>query len=387
MAMGPTTGKFFSDHGATVVRVESVQRLDMVRMAPPYKDGKVGVNTSSIFTQYNSGKYSIALDMSRPEARRVARRLVQWADVVIENFTPGVMARWGLDYEQVRQLNPSAIMVSLSNMGQTGPNAHQPGAGPTMVALAGLTHLLGWPDREPANPFGALSDFIAPRFAAAALLAALDHRRRTGLGQHLDLSQYETTALLLAPALLDKVVNGREAQRAGNRDPRAAPHGVFPCQGDDRWCAVAVFTQEQWHALCRVMGREDLASDPRFCSLERRKANEEALESLLAAWTAQHDAKDVMRILQANGVPAGVVNSPKDLYEDPQLAHRRHFWLLDHPEMGPHHHEGHAFLLSKHPFELGRAPLLGEHTELVLKQFLDMSDAEYQELRQAGVLE
>ncbi|MEK7847656.1 MAG: CoA transferase, partial [Chloroflexota bacterium] len=337
--IGPMTGRYLADHGATVVHVESATRPDAVRTSPPFRDGAVGLNRGGFFSNLNTSKMSVSINLKAEPGLELAHRLTAWADVVVENFAPGVLRRMGLGYEDLVKLNPDLVMISLTNLGQTGPYAGHPGTGTVAQAVAGLVHLLGWPDRGPATPFGAISDFVAPYFGALVVAAALDHRRRTGQGQYIDLSQFEVSAWLIAPALLDRAVNAREAVRRGNRDPQAAPHGAFPAQGDDRWLAIACTTDEEWRALCRAMGQPHLASDPRFATLEARKKNEDELEAMVAAWTRRLPAQDAMHLLQRAGVPAGVVQDMAELYQDPQLQHRQHFRLLDHPEIGPHRHQ------------------------------------------------
>lgn len=384
--VGPLPGKCFSDYGATVVRVESSVHPDMVRLSPPYRAGASRINASAFWTQYNAGKYGVSLDLTSAEGRRVAERLARWSDVIIENFTPGVMERLKLSYDHLVKINPTLVMISISNLGRTGPCARHRGLGQPLQALCGLAHLLGWPDRGPDNPFGAIPDYLAAPFAVAVLVAALDFRRRTGKGQFIDMSQFEVSCSMLAPLLLDRVVNGREASRRGNRDPNAAPHGVYPCVGDDRWCAIAVFTDEEWAHFCQAIGKTELISDPRFATLEARKAHEDELNTIVSEWTGQRAGKEVMYTLQRAGVAAAVVNTPADLLSDPQLQHRSHFNIVDHPEIGPHRVVGQPSRLSATPAEGKRAPLLGEHNEVVLKNFLHMGEEEYVKLIVGNVL-
>ncbi|TMA58167.1 MAG: CoA transferase [Deltaproteobacteria bacterium] len=245
VGVGPITTKYLADHGATVIRIESHTRPDVLRLAPPWRDGQPGLNRSQFFASFNTSKYGITLDLSKPAAQELARKLVAWADVAVESFTPKAMRNWGLDYEQLRQVNPQLIMLSTCQQGQTGPHALYPGFGQLMASLSGYYHISGWPDRDPAPPYGAYTDFIAPRFAATVLMAALDYRRRTGIGQYIDLAQYEAALHFLTPALLDYQVNGRVLGREGNRSSRSAPHGAYRCQGEDRWLALSVSNDAQ----------------------------------------------------------------------------------------------------------------------------------------------
>src|SRR5205823_8139695 len=198
------------------------------------------------YQNMNAGKLNVSIDLSMPEGRQVVTDLVRWADVMTESFTPGAMAAWGLDYASVREINPSIVMMSSCLMGQTGPLNRFAGYGNLAAAFCGFTGMVGWPDRPPAGPFGAYSDYVSPRFALCALLAALDHRRRTGEGQYLDFAQAEAAVHFLTPALLDYVVNGRVASRNGNADLDMAPHGVYPSAGDDQWVAIACRDDADW---------------------------------------------------------------------------------------------------------------------------------------------
>ena len=259
VGVGPITTKFLADHGATVVRVESELRPDVLRGSVPAKDGVLGLNRSQFFGDFNTSKLSITLDMKHSEARGIARRLVGWADVFVESFAPGAIDRMGLGYEEVSRLNPGIVMVSTCLMGQTGPARSLAGYGYHTAAIAGFQAITGWPDRPPCGPWIAYTDTIAPRFVTTILAAALDRRRRTGEGCFVDLAQLEASLHFLGPELLDLQVNGRLATRLGNRSPYAAPQGCYACAGDDRWVAVGVDTDDQWRKLCGALGRGDLA--------------------------------------------------------------------------------------------------------------------------------
>jgi crotonobetainyl-CoA:carnitine CoA-transferase CaiB-like acyl-CoA transferase len=377
VGVGPITVKYLADHGATVVRVESHARLDVVRLGPPWHDGIPGIEQSQFYASFNTSKYGLALDLTRPEAQAIARRLAAWADVAVESFTPRVMRGWGLDYESLRAVNPRLVMMSTCLQGQTGPHALYPGFGQLMAALSGFSEVSGWKDRAPAPPYGAYTDFIVPRLAAAALLAAVDHQRRTGEGQYLDVSQFEASLHFLAPALLDHDLSGRVASRSGNAADHAAPYGAYPCAGEDRWLALSVRGDDEWRALCEILGRPEWLADARFASHAGRVAAAEALDAALAEATCTEDASALMARLQAAGVAAGVVQSALDLHSDPVLTGWGFFEWLEHPERAPSPYEGHALRLSDTPGRLRRAaPTLGEHTGLVLRELLGMTDEE-----------
>jgi crotonobetainyl-CoA:carnitine CoA-transferase CaiB-like acyl-CoA transferase len=391
VAAGPMTTKYLAEHGATVVRVESAKRPESLRRAAPYGGGVSGINRSGYFGNYNANKYGLTLDMRHPRAKELVLRIVSaWADMVTENFTPGTMEGWGLSYDELKKVNPKLIMFSASMLGRGGPLEKQPGFGAVLSSLAGLTNITGWPDRGPVNPYGAYTDFIVPRFAVASILAALDYLRRTGEGTHLDMSQLETSLHFSSPLLLDYAINGVEPTRKGNRDSGAAPHGVYPCQGEDRWIAIACFSDAEWHALRQVISSagDGWADQDAFSSLMGRKAAEDELDHLMADWTRGWEAKALMETLQHAGVPAGVVHDTRDLFEDAQLQYRGHFQYLDHAEIGRYASEKSEFNLSRTPGKLDRpAPMMGEHNEYVLRELVGLTEQEYQSLQDDAVLE
>ncbi len=384
---GPLTTKTLSDHGAEVIKIEGKTKFDGHRMASPFKDNIPGLNRAGDFNQDSTGKLSVALNLATPKGVAIAKRFVARADVVVENFAGGVMERMGLGYEELKKIKPDIIMLSACMQGQTGPHSAHAGLGFHLTALSGFSNITGWPDRQPLD-LGPHTDFIAPHFNVLAILAAIDYRRRTGKGQYLDISQYENGVHFMAPLILDYVVNQRVANRMGNRCDDAAPHGAYRCHGEDRWCAIAVFTDEEWQSFGQVIGEPALTSNPKFSTLSARKENEEELDGLVEEWTINRSAEEVMSLMQAAGVAAGVVETGEDLLEhDPQLKHRHFFQELDHPEIGTHRARCPAFVLSKAPCELRRAPLLGEHSEYLLKETLGMSDEEIAELVIEGVVE
>jgi crotonobetainyl-CoA:carnitine CoA-transferase CaiB-like acyl-CoA transferase len=381
VGVGPITTKYLADHGATVVRVESHAHVDVARMGPPWHDAKPGPEQSHFYADFNTSKYGLALDLTKPEARGIGRRLAAWADVVVESFTPRVMRGWGLGYEDLRAVNPGVVMLSTCLQGQTGPHADYPGFGQLMAALSGFYEISGWADRGPAPPYGAYTDFIVPRLAATVLLAALDHRRRTGEGQYIDLSQFEASLHFLTPALLDYDLSGRVATRDGNRADHAAPHGAYPCAGDDRWIAISVRDDDEWQRLAVVVGRPAWARDPRFATHTARLASAAALDAELADATRGADAADLVSRLQAAGVAAGQVASALDLHGDPVLEGWGFFQWVDHPARPPAPYSGHALRLDATPGRLrAAAPLLGEHTALVLGELLGTPPEEIERL-------
>jgi crotonobetainyl-CoA:carnitine CoA-transferase CaiB-like acyl-CoA transferase len=280
------------------------------------------------------------------------------------------------------------IMLSTCLNGQTGPLARLAGFGTMGAQLAGFGEVVGWPDRPPAAPFGAYTDYVSPRLIAATLLAALDHRHRTGEGQYIDAAQVEAAIHFLGPAVLDYTVNGRIQTRAGNASAEHAPHGVYPATGEDRWVAIACANDEQWDALCSATGHEEWRSDPRFASSAARQTNAAALDAALAAWTAPREVAKIEATLQAARVPVHRLTSTFDAIADPQLLHRGTFVTVEHPELGPVSIESSRFRLSRTPAEItAPGPTFGQHNDYVLRQILGMADEEIGDLVASGALE
>ena len=381
---GPYCSRMLSDMGATVVRIESATHIDTLRTAGSFQDNITHPDRALQFTNVNAGKLGVALDLSKPEARDVAIDLVKWADLTTESFTPKAMRNWGLDYESLRVHKPDLIMSSSCLMGHYGPNASLAGYGTMAAAVSGWFHITGWPDRLPCGPFSAYTDYVSPRFLLCSLLAAVEHRRRTGEGQYIDLSQAEASLQLMAPAVLDYMVNGRIMERAGNDDTRFAPHGIYRAAGDDGWLAVAVTTDDEWRALCGVLGRSDLAG---LSEAERRERRPE-LDEVVGAWVAGRSPEDGMTALQAVRVPSHQAQNYQEVWEDPQLRHRDHFVELPHGEMGMSWVENSRFRFSRTPVgPVTGAPTLGEHSWQVLTEILGYSDDQAGELAAAGVFE
>jgi benzylsuccinate CoA-transferase BbsF subunit len=387
--VGVLTMKYFADYGATVIRIETGKRPDVSRTSPPFKDGRPGMNRAGYFNYFSANMLSMTLNMSNPLAFGVAKKLIGQSDIVMENFTPGIMEKWGLGYEALKEIKPDIIMLRQNGFGLFGPYAHLPAFGMVLAAVAGLPNFIGWPDRGPLPMgVGAYTDCISPRFASAAVIAALEYRNRTGKGQLLDLSQLETAIYFILPAILEYVTNGREPLLMGNTCPYAVPHGVYPCKGKDRWCTIAVFNDEQWFQLCKVIGKPEYIYDSRFKTLLKRKENEKEVDGFVSEWTLHLTPEEVMAQMQAAGVPSGVVENAADLFSDPQLRQRGLFWPLNHTEMGLFTHLGANFKLSKTPAQPEMpSPCLGEHTEHVCTKILGMSDDEFVKLLEAGVLE
>lgn len=382
---GPYVTKQLGEHGADIIKIESRHRQDPTRFSPsmhlrPGSDP----DDSGYFINFNRNKRGVALNLRTEEGRRLLRELVPHCDVVVENFSPGVLARWGMDYASLRELNPDVILVSMAGVGQTGPWRNAVTFADTLAAMSGLAGETRDPGGPPQGLTFGLGDMIA---ANSAVLATLDLLAR-GRGGHVDLSQLEAMAATMGPAALESVLGdgGPDPRTAEfpNRSPHAVPHGVYPAAGDDRWVAVSVTDEAQWHALTRLVELPCTEGD-----LTARRAHEDEIDAALAAWTGRHDAHKLAETLQAEGIAAAVVATGEDLVEaDEQLAARGFYPVLDHPLTGPVRHEGIVARLAATPGELDRpAPLLGQHTDEVLRELLGLSDEQLAALTAEGVTE
>lgn len=387
-AVGPMSVRYLADHGAGVIHVQSWSRPCFLSFQRPRKDDVTHPDYGYWPAMYNAGKYSITLNLKRPRAQDLVKQIItEWQpDILVESFTPGVMKSFGLDYESVKKLKSDIIYESTCIQGQYGPRSHYPGYGNLGANLAGFCYVSGWPDRDISPPYGAYTDFINMRYGAAHILAAMEYRRRTGKGVYLDHSQYETALHFMAPPLMDHRVNGRTLERNGNRLPDAAPHGVYPCKGNDRWVALAVFGDEQWSSFCDVIGNPGWSKESRFRTHPNRKRNEDELDRLVGEWTFDYTAEQVESIMQGAGLAANVVESVKDLFEDPQLKTRNHFRVFNHKVMGPMHFEGPSFKLSKTPDSMWCPAPYGEHNEYVFKEVLGMTQEEISDLTEGGAI-
>jgi crotonobetainyl-CoA:carnitine CoA-transferase CaiB-like acyl-CoA transferase len=385
---GPGTTRALADYGATVVRIESSTRIDGSRTVGPFYKNQAGQDGSGLFGTYNAGKLGLGLDLNKPKAREVVLDLVRWADVVCESFSPKAMRAWKLDYESLRAVKPGIIMLSSCLMGQTGPMSGFVGFGNMAAAVSGFYNLCGWPDRSPSGPFGAYTDYLAPRFGAVSILTALDYRKRTGNGQYIDQSQAESALHFLTPALLDCAANGRVVQGLGNDDPNCAPHGVYPAVGEDHWIAIACLNDEHWRRLCSAMNRKELASNESFATVPSRLQNRIRLDDIIREWTAGFDAEEAEKLLQSAGVPASAVQSSKEVCEDEQLASIGYLVEIDHTIQGKTVVEASRFKLSRTPAQIPRqAPAVGRDNQYVLQSILGYDEARITELITSGALQ
>ena len=426
---GPGATRTLADYGATVVKVESELKPDVLRGVHPFIGEEGGQENALQFHSINAGKMDLTLDLSLPEARDVILDLVGWCDVLTESFSPKAMANWGLTYDVLREVNPSLVMFSSCLMGQTGPMRLYAGFGTMAAAIAGFYPVTGWPDRIPAGPFTAYTDYISPKLGVMLILSALAERDRTGHGQHIDFAQMEGALHFLATEFADEEINGRTAGRAGNADRHMCPHSVYPAAGDDRWVAIACETDEQWGALAGLLveaaahssdlaqalealptGSESTGSSDatgsrhadrgdspyagasghgNFAGLTagERRAHAEAIDAAIAVWTKTQETGDVEAVLQACGVPAHRVNDAADLMADPQIIAREHFLSVPHAKHGHTWVENSNFELSRTPGRpLWGGPMFGEHNMEVLEGILGYDTDKIADLVISGAL-
>ena len=385
---GALATKLLADLGADVIKIESRARPDNLRLAPPYRPGAEGLEGSGYFASRNSSKRSFALDMRQPRARELALELASQAAVVASNYRPGVMERWGLSYDVIAGINPGVVYLTMPMQGADGPNASYTGFGATISALSGLVELSGLPERRGVGTGTHFPDHVPnPGHALVGVLAALLVRSRTGVGQAVEVSQLESTINAIGPAVVAASLAPGPTVRTGNRAPDASPRGVFPVVGDDSSVAITCRTDAHWTTLAEVLGHREWSTDARFTSLLDRKRNEDALEALIAGATRSWDRGELVAMLRERGVPAAPVNTSRDVLEDPDLAARGYWQQVTHPVIGP-------ISIARPPFsfgpggrpDLGRPPLLGEHTAEIARDLLGLSEDQIVDLVGEGVL-
>lgn len=371
--------------GAEVIRVESSVAPDLVRFLSG-TDGTPGINRSGIFNSINFSRKSVSLNLMNPKAREIAHRLVKVSDIATENYTVGNMKKFGLDYETLRGIKPDIIMLSGTPLGQTGPYANTVGFGPTTQAFAGMCHLTGYPNDFPCGIGGTWPDFAVGTAMVFFILAALHHRDQTGEGQYLDLSMAETVTAMLPEAMMDYFLNWRDDGPIGNRDPGMAPHGVFPVKGDDRWIAIAITSDEEFGALCEVLGFPALAKESRFARLASRLANVDELEREIALRTREFEREVLVQKLRERNLAVGPVYNPVDLMEDPALRESGMLVELVHPESGKRVIPGLPVTFSAMQPDYQPAPAIGQDSEEVLGELLGYSRDEIARLRDEKVI-
>lgn len=385
---GPTATRILGDLGAQIIKVERTETGDPARGSVVTAQTQRAVNRSTYFNNLHRNKLSIPVAVMKPEGRALAKRLIAISDVVIDNFSSGVMERLGFGYKELRRVSPDVIAVSMPGMGAGGPYASYVSMAPALHALGGLVYLTGEPGRPPVGPGTSIADHFGGLAAALAVVMALHHRQRTGQGQFIEVAQLETLAYLLGVYLMEAAAHDRDPGPQDNRSHTGGLEDVYPCSGDDRWCAISIRTDADWAALGRALGGPPWAGAPHFATAPGRDQHRAELYELIAEWTSARSAEDAMHILQKAGVMAGVVQSAADLADrDPQLKRRGFFVTADHPELGPMRLEGMAIKLSRTPGRVRRgAPLLGEHTDFVARDLLGLREGEVNQLLLEGIV-
>ncbi len=388
IAMVPIGTSYLADFGAEVIKVESFANLDPGRRGDTMAvDAHPDPDRNLLFARYNQNKLGVLINLKKPKGVALAKKLISISDVVIENFTVDVMPRLGLGYEELRKVKPDIIMLSASFGGQTGPYRDFRAQGFVLAALQGIDDLTGWPDRGPVSPASAFGDHYIPFMYVVQIIAALEYRSRTGKGQFIDGSSFEGCLDALDTALTDYSVNGRVLSRRGNRHSLAAPHGVYQCQGEQRWCTIAVFNDAEWQSFCNVLGNPGWTSQAKFSTLLGRLENVDELDQLVQEWTRSQQAEDVALKLQQAGIAAEVVKNIKDLHEDAQLTYRNHYWEPEEPGLEAFTFESPSARLSKTPARFQRRyPLLGEHNDYVFRELLGLDLQEYNRLIEEEVI-
>ncbi len=388
----PFAMKLLGDMGAQVIRLESTRRLESYRSDSVYQNEVHGEfwNRGANFYEQNRNKLGITLDLGRPEGLEVLRRLIAVSDVFAENFTPRVIRNFGLEYAELCRIKPDIIMVSSTGYGFDGPWANFGATGPATEGASGLAYATGYPGGPPVMAEIPYVDYTAGEHTVFAVMTALMNRLNTGKGQFIDVSQTQTAAVTIPEILLDYAANGRTPERIGNADPVMAPHGCYPCRGDDRWIAIAVGDDFEWQGLCRVLGRPEWAEDPRLSGTLGRWHNREEIDTLLESETAKWDTHELMTALQAEGVPAGAVLDSKDLLFNPHLMDRKFYEVVRHhpsTEMPPLPYAGRPWKLSGTPAVSPRAaPIMGEHNGFVFGELLGLSVEQIADLEEKGVI-
>jgi benzylsuccinate CoA-transferase BbsF subunit len=385
--VGPVSGRYLADLGADVIKVESRGRIDPLRTLGPFKDGKGGPERSVSYHNLNAGKRGITINLKEPRGREIVLKLIEWADVVLESFTPGVLKSLRLDYDHLKQRKDDIIMVSTSILGQTGPDAMgTSGVGTMGAAMSGATFLLGWPDLAPFGTFGPWTDAVAPRFIVSSILAALHRRSRTGEGCYIDVAQAEAGIQFMSPAYYEYAANGKIPMRRGKAgSPLRSPHGVYPCSGDDSWVAIDASGDEHWQRFRDVIGAS--IRDSKFDTLIGRIRHREELDLAIANWTRPQNGDAIERGLQSAKIPAHIVSKAGDLARDPHLRDANHFRKIEDSVIGEAEIEGPRFKLHRTPHvEIRPGPRIGEHTNEVMREVCKFSEAQIAELTEAGIL-
>lgn len=402
----PYAGAYLADLGAEVIKLDThySQFVDTTRtLNGPYPDNDPGESyweRGGTFQTLNRGKRSLTLDLRSETALELLKKLVEVSDIVLENFTPRVMRRFGLDYPHLKALKPDLIMVSNTGYGHSGPWSNFGAMATALEPTHGTGAFMGYlePDRNgrlspgsvPNKIANSYTDFLASWTAQLAVMTSLIYRARTGRGMWIDLAMYQVGASFMGEGILDFAFNGRRIRRLGNRHEYMSPHGCYPCKGQDEWVTLAVRDDADWSAFCRVLGQSSLVADPRFADPLVRYQHQDELDAIIRQWTSTKSHYQVMEEFQAQGVPAGPVLNARQLLGDPHLRARRLFEAVEHPSesgLGRREYLGRGWKLSGNDLRIRKpAPRLGEDNHYVLGQILGLSTREIDQLRQEGVI-
>ena len=385
---GPVVGQTLGFLGAEVFKIESRARVDMTRNLPPFAEGKPSPDRSLSNHACWAGNGSISLNLKEPEALQLAKDLIARSDVVVENFGPGVMERLGLGYEELRGIKDDIILFSMPGAGLYGPMKDLRTYGLSLTSTTGLDSLVGYKGGDPIPVENAFSDPYAGILGAFAVLSALNHRRNTGQGQHIDFSQQEAVMQMVGPAYMDYVLNGRSGGPKSNEHPLAAmaPHGVFRCKGDDRWISIVVGSDEEWHSLLAALKHPEWLKVSEFATREQRLAHIDTLHALLGEWTVQFDDRELAALLQSHGVAATPVLNVGDLLGDPHYVARRTFIEVEHPLGFKETIYGSYVKLGRGEVEVRPGPMIGQDNDYVFRELLGLSEERYRQLIERQVI-
>ncbi|MFC1926269.1 CaiB/BaiF CoA transferase family protein [Chloroflexota bacterium] len=385
---GAYATKYLSLMGAQVIKIESMNKLDLSRVTPAgvYRMVSLSPTDTVISNENNINKMDVTLDLREPEAQELAMRIILMSDIVVENFRPGIMERFGLSYSKVKELKPNVIYLSMSMAGNTGPEANYTGYAPIFSALGGMGHLTGYYD-GPATEIRFPTDIMAGTTAAFSLLAAIIHHKKTGEGQYIDFSDREASTAIIGESIMDYTMNDRNLSREGNRDDVMAPHNCYRCQGDDKWVSIAIATDEEWQAFCDAIGNPDWTRELRFSDGFDRWQNQEELDRLIQVFTLEHTHYEVMDILQKAGVAAMPSFNAEELCGDPHLGDRELMVVVDHQTLGAQTVFSPPWKASQNPPEILTAgPPVGQHNEYVFRKLLQLSEEEYSRLVEKKII-
>jgi benzylsuccinate CoA-transferase BbsF subunit len=396
MWAGPLNTQMLANLGAEVIKVEHHQARGPAEAAGQpglllraFADGDSGEtpwNRSGFFNQFALGKLSLVMDLVHPRGKELFLKLVEISDVVQDNYSARVMPNFGLDYPDLREVNPGIIMVRQSGFGVVGPYKDYIAGGCPTGVHGGLPFYHGYHDDEPMRPESCIVDPWAGIHACSAVLAALYQRRRTGRGQFIDSGQCESVATVLGDRVLGYQMKSNNPPRIGNRHNFMAPHNCYPCRGEDKWIAIAVDSDDEWSALCRAMGDPPWTREERFSDQLSRSRNQDELDHLIGEWTRLHDHIELMHVLQDQGIAAGAVLDQEEVMSDPHLRERQCYVEIDHPETGIRSYALSPWKMSRAPQPARRAPLMGEHNGYVLVELLGLSEQEIAELEEEKII-